>query len=125
MHVKAHFGIVRRPPAAGQELWADLRTGPAGKGIKAFAPAMGLVPVLGGGDVANYRAALDQRRVRHREPLALVPGLCVFGDAADQEKEPEHKSYCSGGQHVHLPFRRRPGAGVISACNSTSRVYAP
>jgi len=66
----------------------------------------------GEGELANYRAALDQRRVRHREPLALVPGPCVFGDAADQEKEPEHKSYYSGGQHVHLPFGRRPGVPV-------------
>jgi hypothetical protein len=53
--------------------------------------------------------SLDQRRVRHREPLALVPGLCVFGGAADQEKEAEHKSYCSGGQHAHLPFGRMGG----------------
>jgi hypothetical protein len=50
---------------------------------------------------------VDQRHLR--ESRALVPRLCVFGDAADQEKEPERESYCSGGQHVHLPFRANPG----------------
>ena len=75
----------------------------ANPGVSAIRPVPSVYRARSQGVVALTVRRVAQRCLR--ESRALVPRLCVFGDAANQEKEPEHKSYCSGRQHVHLPLR--------------------